>query len=132
LQFLAPTFGNLFAIPGLVCDPELVGGGWHCIPRGGFLKTHVDFNHLNGYTRRLNLLLYLSPGWDRSWGGELRLCDRVIEPLFNRCVVFETSEKSWHGHPEPLTCPEGESRNSIALYYYTKGAEGASHCTVYR
>jgi hypothetical protein len=35
-------------------------------------------------------------------------------------VVFATSEKSYHGHPDPVTCPEDRTRKSIALYYYTK------------
>ncbi|MCB0785490.1 MAG: 2OG-Fe(II) oxygenase, partial [Flavobacteriales bacterium] len=32
-------------------------------------------------------------------------------------------EDSYHGLPDPLTCPEDESRKSIALYYFTEEAE---------
>jgi hypothetical protein len=32
-------------------------------------------------------------------------------------VVLNTDP--FHGHPEPMTCPEGVFRRSIALYYYT-------------
>src|SRR3546814_13364087 len=44
---------------------------------------------------------------------------RAVAPVFNRCVVFNTDSDSYHGHPDPLTCPEDRSRRSIALYYYT-------------
>ena len=42
-------------------------------------------------------------------------------PVFNRCVVFSTTEDSYHGHPHPLTCPPDRTRKSLALYYYTNG-----------
>ena len=44
----------------------------------------------------------------------------AYEPLWNRAVVFSTTDESYHGHPDPLTSPAGVFRNSIALYYYTK------------
>jgi hypothetical protein len=48
---------------------------------------------------------------------------REILPVFNRCVVFNTDADSFHGHPDPLTTPEGVFRRSIALYYYTASKE---------
>jgi len=48
---------------------------------------------------------------------------REVAPLFNRCVVFNTDATSYHGHPDPLTTPEGVYRRSIALYYYTASKE---------
>jgi hypothetical protein len=42
-----------------------------------------------------------------------------VLPIANRCVIFGTTANSYHGHPHPLTCPEGMLRTSIALYYYT-------------
>jgi hypothetical protein len=76
--------------------------------------------------RRLNLILYLNEDWDESWGGGLGLWSedmkrevvRVI-PAFNRCVVFSTDARSFHGHPDPLKCPDDVKRRSVALYYYT-------------
>ena len=44
-----------------------------------------------------------------------------ILPIFNRMAIFSTTEISWHGHPDPLTCPPERSRKSLALYYYTNG-----------
>jgi hypothetical protein len=56
-------------------------------------------------------------------------------PILNRCVIFETSEISFHGHPKPLNAPEGINRKSIATYYYTvdRPAEqtAAEHNTIY-
>ena len=47
-----------------------------------------------------------------------------IAPLLNRCVIFNTDYDSFHGHPEPMTCPKNVYRKSIALYYYTKSKKG--------
>lgn len=129
--------GEAVGIPGLFLDRKLFGGGLHCIPRGGFLKTHVDFNkHPNGWHRRVNLLIYLNQEWRDEWGGhlELGLEDRKkIAPIGGRCVIFETNEQTWHGHPEPLNCPEDVQRRSLAMYYYTKKApREPAHTTIYR
>ena len=79
------------------------------------------------WKRRLNLLLYLSPDYEKSWGGNLELWDyrnrrpiESISPKFNRCVIFATDNKSYHGHPSPLNCPKNSARRSLALYYYQK------------
>jgi hypothetical protein len=134
---------KLTGIAGLIADPHLRGGGLHEIRREGALGVHADFNlypRLNIW-RRLNFLLYLNEDWDLSWGGELELWDRTgkqkvkgIAPLFNRAVIFDTSNYSYHGHPHPLMCPSDRSRKSIALYYYTTQApegESAPHTTVF-
>lgn len=101
--------------------PDTIGGGMHMTTEGGRLAMHVDFNvHPSlPLERRLNLLVFLEEDWDETWGGTLYLgADRetYVEPLLNTTVIFETSEHSWHGHPEPITCPV--KRRSIAVYYY--------------
>ncbi|HEX7174426.1 MAG TPA: 2OG-Fe(II) oxygenase [Pyrinomonadaceae bacterium] len=121
---------ELTGISGLIPDPHFEGGGLHQIERGGFLKIHADFNRhpkLN-LDRRLNLLLYLNENWREDYGGHLELWDKSvarcverIAPVFNRCVVFTTTDFSFHGHPEPLFCPPGVTRKSVALYYYSNG-----------
>ncbi len=141
LQFLEVLTG----IPNLIPDPQLSGGGMHQIPRGGKLGVHVDFNkHGNyGLDRRLNLLLYLNKDWREEYGGHLELWDREMKncvtkilPIFNRVALFSTTEYSWHGHPNPLACPEGWTRKSLALYYYTNGRPAEeladTHSTVFR
>lgn len=114
----------------LISDPYLVGGGLHQIRAGGMLKVHADFNkhRLLGLDRRINVLVYLNEDWHESYGGHLELWDRKMKacqqrilPIFNRLVVFSTTDFSYHGHPDPLTCPEHRTRNSIALYYYSNG-----------
>lgn len=123
IKFLGAMTGE----SDLVGDSQLVGGGIHSSTRGGFLKVHADFNWNErlGLYRRLNLLIYLNPDWEESWGGSLELWSRdmsrkevSIAPHFNTVAVFSTDESSYHGHPDPLNCPEGVTRDSIALYYY--------------
>lgn len=121
---------RLTGIDGLIPDPHLRGGGLHQIERGGHLEVHADFNFYPRLRleRRLNVLLYLNRDWREDYGGQLELwnedmtrCERSVLPTFNRCVVFSTNERSYHGHPRPLTCPEGQTRKSLAFYYYTNG-----------
>jgi hypothetical protein len=141
LQFLEALTG----IQGLVPDPHFTGGGLHQIERGGFLGVHADFNRLDrlGLERRLNLLLYLNRDWRDEYGGHLELWDRGMTrcvkrvlPVFNRCVVFSTTDFAFHGHPTPLTCPEGWTRKSLATYYYSNGRPASevsdSHSTLFQ
>lgn len=137
---------NLTGIKGIIPDPHFEGGGLHQIEKGGYLKMHVDFNRhtkLN-LDRRLNLLLYLNKDWQEEYGGYLELwdkeitkCEKKILPIFNRLVIFTTTDFTYHGHPEPLTCPEGRTRKSLALYYYTNGRpaeeiSGKAHSTIFQ
>lgn len=120
---------DLTGIPGLLPDPMLEGGGLHQSGRGGFLNVHTDFSnhhyHKN-WCRRVNLILYLNEGWQQEWGGAIELWDDGMKqcvakypPLLNQALIFNTDHRSYHGFPEPLQCPEGVSRKSLALYYYT-------------
>lgn len=134
-------------IPNLLWDRQIFGGGIHVTGPHGRLDVHVDFNVLEHHGearlyRRLNLLLYLNPSWNEAWGGQVEFWDREVRtcvqkyvPSLNRCVVFETSEISYHG-VAPLTCPASEVRRSFAAYYYTAEpatAEGpAAHSTIFR
>jgi Rps23 Pro-64 3,4-dihydroxylase Tpa1-like proline 4-hydroxylase len=131
-------------IEGLIPDPYFGGGGLHQIEPGGFLKVHADFNvHPKlKLDRRLNMLVYLNRDWRAEYGGHLELWDRdktacreKILPLFNRTVIFSTTDTSFHGHPHPLTCPAGTSRKSVSLYYYTAGRpeseRSAPHDTIF-
>ena len=130
IQWLEQVTG----IQGLHPDPYLEGGGIHQTPTGGYLKIHTDFNWHRRLQmhRRVNLLLYLNEDWQEEWGGQLELWrESDIEtedgrpvasfaPLFNRLVIFSTTDFSYHGHPHKLSCPPDRTRNSIALYYYSK------------
>jgi hypothetical protein len=138
----------LTGIPDLLYDPFYLGGGTHENRSGQSLDPHIDFNYhpSEGWHRRLNLIVYLNHEWDAAWGGALELFadpyaqsgpSAAILPLFNRGVIFETSERSWHAFPTIRT-PERTprlTRRSIALYFYTRerpAAETAGkHSTVY-
>jgi hypothetical protein len=137
---------RLTGIAGLVPDPHFEGGGLHQIVPGGHLGVHVDFNRhpRTGLERRLNVLLYLNRDWSEEYGGALELwsanprrCEQRIVPTFNRLVVFSTTDRSYHGHPEPLSCPQGMTRKSLALYYYSlvpaarNGRGSSTHNTLF-
>jgi Rps23 Pro-64 3,4-dihydroxylase Tpa1-like proline 4-hydroxylase len=141
LEFLS----RLTGIPNLIGDPSFEGGGLHQIVRDGKLGIHADFNKHSNYRldRRLNLLLYLNKNWREEYGGHLELwdrrmthCEQKVLPLFNRVMLFGTTDFTYHGHPEPLRCPEGMTRKSLALYYFSNGrpAEELSgeHSTLFR
>ncbi len=120
---------ELTGIEGLIPDPHLSGGGLHQIEKGGFLKMHADFcwHPVLKLDRRINVLVYLNKDWKEEYGGHLQLFDSNLKnthkilPIFNRVVVFNTTDFSMHGHPDPLTCPDDRSRRSMALYYYSNG-----------
>jgi Rps23 Pro-64 3,4-dihydroxylase Tpa1-like proline 4-hydroxylase len=131
-------------IPALLADPELVGGGVHVTGPGGRLDVHVDFNYIESRRlhRRLNLLLYLNPVWNDQWGGHIQLWDKDVSackaafaPALNRCVIFETSDISFHG-VTPVAPAAPFPRQSFATYYYTREApkhwKGASHSTIFK
>jgi Rps23 Pro-64 3,4-dihydroxylase Tpa1-like proline 4-hydroxylase len=120
---------TLSNIQNLVSDPQLFGAGLHQSIRGAFLDVHVDFNihPQTKFYRRLNLLIFLNKNWKKEYEGFLELwdlknnrCMEKISPDFNRCVIFETNEISFHGHPAFLNTPDGVTRKSIATYFYTK------------
>jgi 2OG-Fe(II) oxygenase superfamily len=141
IQFLE----SLTTIPALISDPHYMGGGFHETSKGGKLGIHADFRindklHLN---RRLNMIIYLNKDWKDEYGGHLELWDKEmkhkvhsIAPIYNRCVIFNTDADSFHGHPDPLTTPDGVTRRSIALYYYTASKriyeDSVAHSTMYK
>jgi Rps23 Pro-64 3,4-dihydroxylase Tpa1-like proline 4-hydroxylase len=141
-QFLS----DLTGVKDLISDADFNGGGVHLIPRGGKLGIHIDFSRAifdNSKFRRLNVLLYLNENWKEEYEGALELwnnkpadggeCIKKVYPIFNRLIIFGTSSNSWHGHPTPLNCPEGEFRKSLATYYYSNepGDDLTEHSTVY-
>jgi hypothetical protein len=127
LEFLQELTGIEEA---LLPDPYFFGGGYHEIKPGGLLKVHADFNkHITaGIDRRINLLVYLNKDWEDTYGGHFELWDKDLKqahakilPIFNRIAIFSTTDFSYHGHPDPLTCPPDRSRRSLAFYYYSNG-----------
>jgi 2OG-Fe(II) oxygenase superfamily len=138
------TLSEITEIDDLLADETLDGGGMHIMRAGAHLDVHVDFNISleTKMHRRLNILLFLNDRWDDDWGGKLELWDEKVKecrhallPISNRCVIFRTSERSYHG-VEKVRCPEPFARRSFAAYYYTMAPpaewDGRRHSTVFR
>ncbi len=140
-RFLA-LLSDLTGIDDLVADDSLEGAGLHQTRPGGHLNIHADFTvhpHRRHWRRRVNLLVYFNEDWRPSYGGDLELWSRdmktrevVIAPIADRAVIFTTGTDTWHGHPEPLSCPPGRARKSLASYYYTVEDAPTARSTEYR
>jgi hypothetical protein len=135
---------TLTGIPDLLADPGLEGGGMHQSGTGGFLNVHADFtrhHHQTTWRRRVNVIVYLNRGWRPEWGGAIELWDRAmthavvrVPPLANHAVIFNTDDSSYHGFADPLRCPRGVTRKSLATYYYTEdvGVSAPARSTNYQ
>jgi len=122
----------------LYVDHGLHGGGWHIHGTGGNLNPHFDYSiHPKMKLERvLNIIIYLSSDLRPEHGGDLGLWEhdeaagqpgalaKEISPAFNRAVLFNTTQNSWHGMSKPLTVGEGIHRKSLAIYYLRDPAPG--------
>ena len=139
VQFLQAVTG----IAGLLPDPMLRGGGMHQSQPGGKFHMHLDFEKhpVSMLDNRMVFITYLNRGWQPEWGGNLELWDidtqkkvNEVVPVFGRSVLFCHSDRSLHGHPHPLSPPDGRPRRSLAAYFYSNGREdglAASRYTTY-
>lgn len=121
-------------------DFGLNGGGLHSHKRGSKSNVHLDYSiHPKlKLERRINLLIYMTPNWKEAYGGALELhakhpdrdapgeLVKMIFPMFNTALLFDTSQESWHGLPEPIMCPEKITRNSLAVYYLSEPRENTT------
>lgn len=133
---------DITGISDAFITPDHQGAGLHQGSNGSFLDVHIDFNIHNGLDvhRRLNLLIYLEKNWQEAYGGHIELWNKDVSelgrkllPAFNRCVIFETNEISYHGYGR-ITVPEGVTRKSFFAYYYTKERADAVpyHDTIFK
>lgn len=131
----SPEFVNkmrrITGISNLVADYGMHGGGWHVCANGGKLNIHKDYSiHPKlGMERRINLIIYMTPDWNQEWNGGLELwshdeeknlpkeCVTRVENIFNRAIIFDTTDNSWHGLPKQIRCPENVYRKSLNIYY---------------
>lgn len=119
----------------LEADPHLHGAGVHYLPRGGKLDMHLDYSihPISGKERRVNLIIYMNKNWNHEYNGDIQFWDanfvgpvQRIYPVFNRAVIFRTSDISYHGIPTPIMCPEDAARKSIAIYYVSEPRVGTT------
>lgn len=124
----------------MYADVGLHGGGFHTHKSGGKLNPHLDYSihpKLN-MQRVANLIVYINPEWKAEYGGSFGLWEhdestdrpkidpsKVVDCLFNRAVIFNTTQNSWHGICNAINAPEGLTRNSLATYYLMPPANGA-------
>ena len=145
LRFLEQLTG----IPDLIKDLAINGAGVSKIDTGGYLNIHADFNQEPAQKtpgwRRLNLLLYLNHDWEEFDGGSLEMWETSMAhdsfkyvgkvlPMFNRAVIFSTTDLSMHGHMDLVQ--NGKSRLTVSTYYYTTEREDDNispqiHSTIY-
>ena len=140
-QEFTDKLSELTGIYPLMPDYGLNGGGWHVHTRGGLLNVHKDYSiHPQlKLERALNLIVYLTPDWDISWGGALGFWSekdnqphelvKSVDCIYNRAVLFDTRKNSWHGLPEPIMCPTDKRRTSMAIYYVTVPTEDSESHT---
>jgi Rps23 Pro-64 3,4-dihydroxylase Tpa1-like proline 4-hydroxylase len=138
-SLILQAMSDVLSIPKLMPDPYFAGGGLNVSETNGHLDVHVDGNYhdASGLNRRINLLIYFNPNWKNDWGGEFGIYSndgsdllKAIPPLFNRCVIFDTHDKSFHGLPNPIKFPKEEPRKSIITYYYTKANRPSDNVVV--
>jgi hypothetical protein len=125
----------------LLPDPYLTGAGFAAMQRGGYFDVHADRNvaYDTGLTRRLAMIIFLNKSWKPEYEGDLELwspdgkrCERSIQPLFNRTILFEVAYPNFHGVPAPLACPPDRMRLSFIVYYHTATGEVTKpHTTIF-
>jgi len=135
LYFLSEITG----VEALLPDPYLTGAGFHMIAAGGKFDVHVDRNtdHHSGMLRRLAMLIYLNKSWKHEYGGQFELwnstgtqCEKSVEPIFNRTVIFEVGDKNFHG-VRPVIPVRGVARRSFAAYFHTVGDGVVAHKSIF-
>jgi len=135
LYFLTEVTG----IKALIPDPYLREAGYHVMEDGGRFEVHADSNtdHYCGLHRRLALIVYLNKDWRPDLGGQLELwnrdatrCEKVIEPMFNRTVIFEVADNNFHA-VRPVVPGLGVRRKSFAAYFHTVGLDLEFHNSIY-
>jgi len=123
-------------------DMGLHGGGWHMHGSGGNLNPHFDYSiHPKcGLQRKLNIIIYLSrdlkpikhKGHLGLWSHDHKINQpkdliKEVEPIFNRAIIFDTTQNSWHGMSQKLQVPKGIYRKSLAVYYLTEPKHALKH-----
>lgn len=127
---------RITGIPGLIYDPQYLGGGIKVSFNSVFLPRHIDFNYHQSdpfLLRCLNLLFYFNPDWKEEWGGNIQVhhvpkqaSDNTLvaqyTPVSGRLFMFETCKISYHGFDE-IKAEGNPGRKSFGVYFYRKVSE---------
>ena len=106
-------------------DDKLYAGGISLMGKNQFLNPHLDNSHDKDRERWrvLNLLYYVTPGWDLKNGGNLELWPDgldenpiTIESKFNRLAVMATHNHSLHS-VSPIVVDK--ERKCVSNYYFS-------------
>jgi hypothetical protein len=92
--------------------------GCHEFNVGDFLMAHDDANR----SRRLALVLYLTPGWEPSFGGALSMTaadgtTERTEATFNSMAVFDTTAGSSHRVERIEEAAAGTARRTFGGWF---------------
>ena len=128
----------------LIPDPHLTGAGYMKNFKGDSLQVHTDFNWVDEIElhRAVSIIIYLNKDWEESWGGCLNFYDvenknilSSIKPDWGNMLIWQYRNLVYHGYPDPMTCPEDQSRKGIRLFYYQSkskpDAENPPHRSLY-
>lgn len=85
-----------------------------------FLSPHTDKED-----KVVSHIIYLSPAWDPTWGGQLKVlrsndshdCSFVVSPTHGTSVIIVRSDESWHA-VEPIAKSASVKRQSIQVTFW--------------
>ena len=140
-QRIVSIVGEICGIQQLEPDAYLYAGGISLMAETNFLNPHLDNSHDKNRDkwRVLNLLYYVTPNWEDSYGGHLEIWPNglnndpvTLHSRFNRLAVMATHQRSWHS-VSPVEF-DGE-RCCVSNYYFSDTALGTDdhfHVTSFR
>ncbi|MCF6347551.1 MAG: 2OG-Fe(II) oxygenase [Flavobacteriaceae bacterium] len=117
---------EICGLTSIFTDKSLYAGGLSLMKKDNFLNPHLDNSHdkERKHWRVLNLLYYVTPNWEGSFGGNIELWPDglqkdpiTITSKFNRLVVMATHQNSWHSVNKVLT---DNIRCCVSNYYYSE------------
>jgi hypothetical protein len=126
---------QLTGLKGLIPDYLNVESGLHQVMKGGIFGIHSNPapSKESKPLRQVKVELYLNPDWVDEFAGHLELwstdltqCSKAILPTAGRVAIMALTERTFAGHPRPLTSPHHRSRRSLSVTYYTAAEPGAS------
>lgn len=118
----------------LLNDEDRIFWGIHMFENGDNLDIHVDAGrHIKtGYVKAITVGFYLSYNWksenegylefwrgDASYTSDPKIYECIDKtlPMFNRMVIFENNDFSWHGSPDKCICNNDEKRIFVTISY---------------